>query len=209
MSPLPTRLPRFPLLGLFFMRIPSGSSLILALLVVSSSLSVLAAPVGDGLVQPNSEPLHPVAPTTTFLSNTATDHPQTSNFVDKGTAPLPVVSVPVKAIPDLIHAIINFLVGKDTPKACASGETLDPVKTLVPTVKTTWAEEVDEGGDCDEDSYLVAAHQDAAVAGPDPSIGFLSQPLLPRGHAGRQVGDDTESRNGGGGSDLKQAPPPN
>jgi hypothetical protein len=112
--------------------------------------------------------------------------------VDKVTASLPVLPELVKTIPDLIYAIVNSLVGKDTPKAC--GETLDPVKNLVPTVKTTWSEGLDEGGDRDdaasEDSSmwpsLAAAHQGAPGAGPNPPIGFLSQPLL-RGHAGRQV----------------------
>src|SRR6266566_5859434 len=95
-----------------------------------------------------------VAPTNTFLSNTATDHLQTKNLVDKVTAPLPVLPELGKAIPDILHAILDALVGKDTPKA--RGETLDLVKNLVPTVKTTWAEEVDEGGDdaASEDSSM-------------------------------------------------------
>jgi hypothetical protein len=47
-------LPRFLPLESFFMRLPSSSSLLLASLVVSSSLFALAAPVGDGLVDSSS-----------------------------------------------------------------------------------------------------------------------------------------------------------
>ena len=132
----------------------------------------------------------PVAPTNTSISNTATDHLQIRNHVDKVTAPLAVSPELSKAIPDILHAILDPLVGKDTPKA--RREMLDLVKKVVPTVKTTWAEEVDEGGDdaASEDSSTrpsPAADQGAPVVGPDPPAGFLSRPSLPRGHARRQA----------------------
>ena len=103
------------------MRLPSSSSLPLALLVVSSSsLSALAAPVGDGLedfssyapaavllAQPNSEP--PSCTTITLLSNIATDYLQTRNLVDKLTALFTALwAVPPelgKAIPDIRRGI--------------------------------------------------------------------------------------------------------
>ena len=149
-----------------------------------------------------------VAPTITFLPNTATDHPQTSNFVDRVTAPLPVLPELVKAIPDLIHAVVKSLVGKDTPKPCS--EALDPVKDVVPTVKTTWTEVVDGGDDTASEGpsmwpSLAAAHQAAPVAGPNPPTGFLSQLLLPRGHAGRQV---TAGAGPGTGSEPSDNPRP-
>jgi hypothetical protein len=133
-----------------------------------------------------------VAPTNTFISNTATDHLQTRNLMDKVTVPLAVPPELGKAIPDILHAILDPLVGKDTPKA--RGEMLDLVKIVAPAVKITWAEEVDEGGDdaTSEDSSMrpspAAGHQGAPVIGPNPPAGFLSQPSLPpRGHARRQV----------------------
>jgi hypothetical protein len=123
-------------LELFFMRLPSSSSLILASLVVSSSsLSALAAPVGDGpedslsyaptavLLAQQHAPIPPISDDTIIqlnsepsrcthhhlpLSNTATDHLQTSSLVDKATAPL----LPV--LPDILHAISDPLVGNDT-----------------------------------------------------------------------------------------------
>ena len=212
---------------------------LLASLVVSSlsSLSALAAPVGDRredssshapavvllvvllarqyalipgssddtMAQPNSEP--PVAPTNTSISNTVTDHLQIRNLVDKVTAPLAVSPELSKAIPDILHAILDPLVEKDTPKA--RREMFDLVKKVVPTVKTTWAEEVDEGGDdaASEDSSMrpsPAADQGAPVVGPDrhdPPAGFLSRPSLPRGHARRQAtasSSNSESGNGEG-----------
>jgi hypothetical protein len=100
-------------------------------------------PMPVPLTQANSEPpncTHHHLP----LSNTATDHLQTSNLVDKVTAPLPVLPELGKAIPDILHAILDPLVGEDIPKA--QGKTLDLVKNLVPPVKTTWAE-IDEGDD--------------------------------------------------------------
>ncbi len=245
--PLVTPIPPFES---FFMRLTSSSSLLLASLVVSlslSSLSALAAPVGDGpedslsyapaavllavllaqqhapippssddtVTQPNSEP--PSYTTNTFLSNTPTDHLQTRNLVDKVTAPLAVSPELGKAIPDILDAILDALIGEDTPKA--RRETLDLVKNVVPTVKTTWAEEVDEGGDdaASEDSSTMkaspaAGHQGAPVAGPNPPAGFLRQPSLPRGHAGRQATGASSSNGESEGSGGKapshcQCPP--
>jgi len=48
--------------------------------------------------------------------------------------PLPVPPEPVKAIPDLIQAIVGPLIGKDAPKA--REEPLDVVRHLVPAGKT-------------------------------------------------------------------------
>jgi hypothetical protein len=47
----------------------------------------------------------PVAPTITFLSNTATDYLQTRNLVDKVTALLAVPPKLGKAIPAILHVI--------------------------------------------------------------------------------------------------------
>jgi hypothetical protein len=131
--------------------------------------------------------------------------------VDKLTAPLVVPP----ELPDILHAILGSLVRRDTPKA--RGEILDLVKSLVPTVKTTWAEEGDEGGDdaASEDSSMwpspAAGHEGVPVAGPNPT-GFLRQPPLPRGHAERQVtasGGNGEGEGSGGSvpSSPCQCPP--
>ncbi|KAI0286856.1 hypothetical protein BGY98DRAFT_929936 [Russula aff. rugulosa BPL654] len=96
-----------------------ASSLILASLVVSlSSLSALAAPVGDGPEDSSSY---------ARTANSSKQYLQTSNLVDKVTAPLPVLPELGKAIPDILHAILDPLVGEDIPKA--QGKTLDLVKT--------------------------------------------------------------------------------
>jgi hypothetical protein len=64
-----------PLLELFFMRLPSSSSLILTSLVVSSSsLSVLAVPVGDGL-----EDLSSCAPAAVLLAQQYAPIPPSSD----------------------------------------------------------------------------------------------------------------------------------
>jgi hypothetical protein len=125
--------------------------------------------------------------------------------VDKGTAPLAVPPEGpelVKAIPDIFYVILDPPVGKDTPKA--RGKTLDLVKNLVPTVKITWAEEVDEGGESGDDgasedsSMWPFGHQSAPVASSNPPASFLSQPLLPRGHAERQASTGNGNGNGEG-----------
>jgi hypothetical protein len=116
-------------------------------------------------------------------------------------------------LPDILHAILDPLVRRDTPKA--RGETVDLVKTPVPTVKRTWAEEGGEGGDdaASEDSFMwpsPAGHEGAPVAGPNPPAGFLRQPPLPRGHAGRQAASAPGEGEGEGGNDPSpfcQCPP--
>ena len=111
--------------------------------------------------------------------------------MDKLTAPLAVPPGLGKAIPDILHAILDPLVGKDTPRA--PGETVDLVGNVVPTVKTTWVEEGDEGGDDAEDSFKKPSPaQGAPVTGPTPAS-FLSQPSLPRGLDGRQVMPDHDT----------------
>ncbi len=139
MSSKPTPLPQFLPLALSFMRLPSSSSLILASLAVtlSSSLSALAAPVGDGSDSPSSPapapPHAPVlwhvsirhgsddraqvisAPTSyiiTFISDIATDNLLTSSLVDEVTAPFP------PALANLIHSILDPAFGnmdEDSP----------------------------------------------------------------------------------------------
>jgi hypothetical protein len=122
--------------------------------------------------------------------------------VDKVTAPLVVPPELVKAIPEIFYVILDPLVGKDTPKA--RGESLDLVKNLVPTVKITWAEEVDEGGESGDDgasedsSMWPFGHQSAPVTSSNPPASFLSQPLLPRGHAERQVTAGSGKESGSG-----------
>jgi hypothetical protein len=81
--------------------------------------------------QPNSPP---TSCAIAFLSNTAAGYMLARNVVDKVTAPLPVPPEPVKAIPDLIQAIVGPLIGKDAPKA--REEPLDVVRHLVPAGKT-------------------------------------------------------------------------
>ena len=154
----------------------------------------------------------PVAPTNTFISNTATGHLQTRNLVDKVTAPLAVSPELGKPIPDILHAISDPFVVKDNPKAWE--EMLDLMKKVVPSAKTTWAEEVDEGGDdaTSEDPSMrpspAAGHQGAPVIGPDPPVGFLSQPSLPRGHAKRQASAGYGgSHKGSGGQSPTECPP--
>jgi len=214
------------------MRLPSSSSFLLTLLaslvVSSSSLSALAAPVGDRpegsssyapavvllavLLHQQHAPIPPSSDTTMAQPN---NHLQTRNLMDKVTVPLAVPPELGKAIPDILHAILDPLVGKDTPKA--RGEMLDLVKIVAPAVKITWAEEVDEGGDdaTSEDSSMrpspAAGHQGAPVIGPNPPAGFLSQPSLPpRGHARRQVtagsGEGEGGSNGGPGGNVPSPP---
>jgi hypothetical protein len=123
--------------------------------------------------------------------------------VVKVTAPSPVLPELARAIPGIIHAILDTLVDKDTPKA--PGETPDLVKNLIPTVKTAWAEEEDEGDDAaSEDSSMwpspAAGYRGAPIAGPNPPTGFPSQHSLPRGHARRQNEESSGSSGPGGGS---------
>ena len=168
-------------------------AVVLLAVLLARQYALIPGSSDDTMAQPNSEP--PVAPTNTSISNTATDHLQIRILVDKVTAPLAVSPELSKAIPDILYAILDPLVGKDTPKA--RREMLDLVKKVVPTVKTTWAEEVDEGGDdaASEDSSMrpsPAADQAQGAPGvgpdrPDPPAGFLSRPSLPRGHARRQA----------------------
>ena len=115
--------------------------------------------------------------------------------MDKVTAPLAVPPELVKAILDVLHAVLDPLVGKDTPRA--QGETFDLVKNLVPTVKTTWAEEVDKRGDDDASEDLRESSM------------WPFQPLLPRGHAERQApGAGNNNEGAQGGSELGGNTPP-
>ncbi|KAI0286859.1 hypothetical protein BGY98DRAFT_1092464 [Russula aff. rugulosa BPL654] len=161
------------------MRLPSSSSLLLASLAVSSSLS-LAAPAGDGPESFSSPPVPPHASiphgsnntmaqpngapsscTTTFLSNTTTGYLQATDLVDQVTASLTLPPDLVKGIPDILHAILDPLVGEDAPKAW--GVPPDVVKDLVSAGKTTQAEEADDRGE--------------HAASEDPSMQpFASQP---------------------------------
>ena len=117
-----------------------------------------------------------------FFSNTPTGYLQTRNLVDKVAAPLPVPPEIVKAIPDLVDAILKPLIGKDAPKA--REEPLDAVKHLVPG-KTLRAEGAVEAGanETSENSPSqgeatppVAGSQDVPVAAPNPPAGCPSQP---------------------------------
>lgn len=145
-----------------------------------------------------NETVSPVAPTITFLSNNATDRLQTGNFVGKVAVLLPVIPDLGKAIPDILHAILDPLVSKDTQEA-------DLVKNLVPPVKTTWDDAASEDSSMGPSS---AADLGAPVAGPNPPAGFLSQPLLPRGHAVRQVVTGAGAGNGSGVSSHDVPEPP-
>jgi hypothetical protein len=136
----------------------------------------------------------PVAPTIPFLSNIATDYLQARNLVDKVAAPLPVPPELVKAIPDLVHVILDPLIGKDAPKA--REEPLGVVKQLVHG-KTLRAEDADETGvdDASEDSSsqtetsttTAAGPQDTSVVAPNRPAGCpskRSQPPPPSGSGG-------------------------
>lgn len=94
-------LPRSPGLPLesLFMRLPSGSLLLLVSLVVSSSFSAFAAPVGDG-----AEDSSAYVPLAVRLAQ-PNNYLQTRDFVDKVTALLAVPPELGKAIPDILHAI--------------------------------------------------------------------------------------------------------
>ena len=58
--------------------------------------------------------------------------------MDKVTAPLAVPPELGKLIPDILQAMLDPFIDKDTPEV--RGNTLGLVKNTVPTVKTTWAE---------------------------------------------------------------------
>ncbi|KAN0121628.1 hypothetical protein V8E52_003524 [Russula decolorans] len=212
MGSKPTPLLRFLPLELFFMRLPSSSSLLLASLAVSSSssssLSALAAPAGDGQeslsssapVPPSVPPPTPVPPHAPIPHGSddkmaqPNNYLQARNLVDKVTAPLPVPPELVKAIPDLVHVILDPLIGKDAPKA--REEPLGVVKQLVPG-KTLRAEDADETGvdDASEDSSsqtetsttTAAGPQDTSVVAPNRPAGCpskRSQPPPPSGSGG-------------------------
>jgi hypothetical protein len=136
-----------------------------------------------------------VAPTTTFLSNIATGHLQARSVVDKVTGSLPVPPELVKAIPDVVHAILDPLIGKSDPKA--REEPLNVVKHLVPG-KTLRAEGAVEAGtdDASEDSSRsgpvrrqapgASDGESGANLDPDPSAGSPA-PRAPSG-SGANVG---------------------
>lgn len=89
--------------------------------------------------------------------------------MDKVTAPLPVPPEIVKAIPDLVHAIVDPLFGAGAPKA--RGEPLDVVKHLVPE-KTLRAEGADEAGEnnASEDSSLEPSTTQAEASTPTADV---------------------------------------
>jgi hypothetical protein len=164
------------------------------------------------MAQPNSAPTS--CTIIAFLSNTTAGYLQARNLVDKVTAPLPVPPELVKTIPDLIHAIIDPLIGKDAPKAREGP--LDAVKPLVPVGKTLRAEATDEAGvdDASEDSSSqaearastspAAGSQDAPVAAPNPPADCSSQPSPRSGPVGRQAHGES---NGESGANLDPSPP--
>jgi hypothetical protein len=130
--------------------------------------------------------------------------------VDKVTAPLPVPPELVNAIPDLVHAILDPLIGKGTPKA--REEPLDVVKHLVPG-KTLRAEGAVEAGDeTSEDSSSqgeastppAAGSQGAPAVAPNPPAGCPNQPLPRSGPVGRQ---EPGAGNGESGANLDPDPP--
>ncbi len=223
-------------LKIFFMRLPSSSSLILASLAVSSSsssLSALAAPTGDGsevsspatvphgsddtTAQPHGAP---TSRTITFLSNTntATDHLQSRNLVDQITGPL--LPPDFGKATDILHKVLDPLIGNGAPKA--REEPLEVVKHFVPAGKTTRAEETDEsrvdGGSKGPSlqpsaSQLkapalapAARRQDAAVAAANPPAGCPSPPS-PSGPIRRQEAGSGQGQVSGGNS-VKPPPPP-
>ena len=180
------------------MRLPSSSSLLLASLTVSSSLSslsALAAPAGDGSESsPNPVPKISVpqhAPIPYSGHHDMIGRPQTRNFVDA-----PELG---KAIPGVIHAIMDALMGKGASK----GEEgpLAIVEHLVPAGgKRTWAEEADGIVEhaASEDSRMqpfasqpgastpTAGRQDAPVVPLNPPAGCPSHPSPQSGLVRRQ-----------------------
>jgi hypothetical protein len=198
-----------------FMRLPSSSSFILASLVVSSSsVSALATPVvyGPALDQlsasdPNGSNSASTSCAITFLSNTVTGHPGAKDLVDKVTAPPLVTPELVKAIPNILHAILDPLADKDALKA--QEEPLDVVRHLGSAAKTTPAEEADGRGEhasaASEDLSMqpfasqqeasarpADGRQDAPVALSHPHAGFPSAPMPRSGLVGRQAGNHYE-----------------
>ena len=203
MGSKPTSLPRFLPLESFSMRLPSSCSLLLASLTVSStlsSLSALAAPVGDGSTVPHHAPIQ--------YSNRhdMIGRPQTRYFV--GAPELG------KAIPGLIHAIMDALMGKGAPKTQEGP--IDIVEHLVPADgKTTRAEEANGIGKhaASEDSSMqpfasqpgastppTAGRQEAPVDHLNPPAGCPSQPSPESGPVRRQEGQQ------GGGDPIGSTP---
>ena len=102
-----------------------------------------------------------------------------------------------KAIPDILHVILDPLVVK-------------LAKSLVLHAKTACVEEVDERGDdvVSEDLPMRSAPavdeaKGSTVAGPNDD--FPSRPPLPRGHLGRQAFAGTNDNSSS--SDPKPEPP--
>jgi hypothetical protein len=101
--------------------------------------------------------------------------------VDQITAPLPVPPELVKAVPDLVHAILDPLIGPSAPKP--REELPDVVKHLIPG-KTLRAEGADEAGEnyASEDSSLepstaqAEASTPTANVAPNPPTGCLPPP---------------------------------
>ena len=130
--------------------------------------------------------------------------------MDKVAAPLPVPPEIVKAIPDLLHAILDPVIGKDAPKA--REEPLDVVKHLVP-VKTLRAEGAVEAGanEASENSSSQgettppgAGSQDVPVVAPNPPVGCPSQPSPRSGPVRRQASGATYGESG---ANLDPDPP--
>lgn len=209
------------------MRLPSSSSLLLASLAVSSSsssssLSALAAPTGDGteslsssapVPQPPAPPVPPHFPIPHGSDETMVrpdGYLQARSLVDKVTAPLPVPPEVLKAIPDLVHAIIDPIIGPSAPKARA--EPLDVVKQLVPG-KTLRAEGADEAGvnDASEDSASIAPaaeSQDVPVVAANPPAGCSNQPSPRSGPVRRQEPGASEGESGSPLDPIDSFPPP-
>ena len=151
----------------------------------------------------------PVAPIN-FLPNIATAYLQARSVVDKVTAPLPVPPELVNVIPDLVHAILDPLVGKGTPKA--REEPLDVVKLVVPGKRLRAEGAVEAGGDeGSEDSSSQAEASTSPAAGSqgapvasNPPAGCPSQPSPPSGPVGQQ---EPGASNGESGANLGPDPP--
>jgi hypothetical protein len=157
------------------------------------------------MAQPNGAPS---SCTTTFLSNTATGYLQATDLVDQVTASLTLPPDLVKGIPDILHAILDPLVGEDAPKAW--GVPPDVVKHLVSAGKTTPAGEADERGEhaASEDSSMqpfasqpgasappAAGRQDAPVPLSHPPAGFPSGLVRRQGAEAGYGGSEGNSTN--------------
>jgi hypothetical protein len=121
------------------MKLPSSSSLLLASLVVlSSSLSALAAPTGDGPESLSSSPA-PVLPLPPPAHASIPHGSDDDKIAQPNGAPTSCTHHLSNTTTGYLQVIVGPLIGKDAPKS--QEEPLYVVKRLVPAGKTLRAED--------------------------------------------------------------------